>query len=388
MKKELSGLLYAQNIDLSAAAELHVYKSLAKTKSVASSPIFPRYIAPKAEVSSIPHDVAYANVTARLYNSNPVKEAMVEIMARVRDILGLEEDKMHKKRLRATDFGANGNGKGSQVAPLGKVDSEILLEDQGEHAEPAWDGFGDSDGSQTNDIHTVEEDEVDYAQFASRLASSSSEEGLGDEKTLNKPMNASREPAYNPLRDKSLSPLQSPSSSNSTPPIDSLKTFKSTTTTAPKSTTFLPSLMMGGYLSGSDSDSIADEDVADIQPRKNRMGQQARRALAEKKYGPKANHLKAESRDQGWDPRRGAQSADDRGKRGRGRGGFRMGARSSRREMNRRGASRANSDPVKPRIEKKPKAVDGPLHPSWEAAKKAKEQKQSAVFKGTKIVFD
>lgn len=56
--------------------------------------------------------------------------------------------------------------------------------------------------------------------------------------------------------------------------------------------------------------------------------------------------------------------------------------------MTERGASGANSDPVRPRTEKKPKATDGPLHPSWEAAKKAKEQKKSVVFEGKKTVFD
>jgi len=30
----------------------------------------------------------------------------------------------------------------------------------------------------------------------------------------------------------------------------------------------------------------------------------------------------------------------------------------------------------------------GPLHPSWEAAKKAKEAKQMASFQGKKVVFE
>lgn len=312
---------------------------------------------------------------------------MTEVLTTVRGILGLEEEIIRNRRLRAADFGANGNGKNSEVTPPNEADGVLKLNDQTGHTEPSWDGFGDSDGSQTDNIHKDEEDEDDYGQFASRLASSSSEEGFSDGEISNTATNTSREPSSNPLRDKSLSPSQ-PLSSSSSSPINSLKISKPTTTAASKSTTFLPSLMMGGYLSGSDSDSVADEDAADIQPRKNRMGQQARRALAEKKYGRKANHLQNESRDEGWDLRRGAQGADDRGKRGRGRGGSGMGSRSSRREMGQGGASGANSDPVKPRIEKKPKAVDGPLHPSWEAAKKAKEQKQSVVFAGKKIIFD
>ena len=384
----LSGSCYTQNIDLLATAELHVYKSLVKTKSVATSSVFPQYIAPKVEASNIPHEVTYANVTARLYNSNPVKGAMVEVMNTVRNTLGLEEDRSRKKRLRAADFGANGNRQSSDIASLGKLVTVIVPVDQGRHIEPAWDGFGDSDGSHIDSIQTDEEDEVGYGQFASRLASSSSEEGFSDGDTFRTTGNTGREPNYNPVRDKSLSPSQSPSSLSSTPPINSFKTSQSKAFTALKSTTFLPSLMMGGYLSGSDSDSVVDDEAADIQPRKNRMGQQARRALAEKKYGQRANHLKNESRDQGWDPRRGAQGADDRGKRARGRGGSRIGSKISRKGMTERGASGANSDPVRPRTEKKPKATDGPLHPSWEAAKKAKEQKKSVVFEGKKTVFD
>ena len=356
---------------------------------MAASPIFPQYIAAKVEASSIPHDVAHANVTARLYNSNPVKEAMADVMLSVRAALGLEEEKFPKSRVRAADFGANGNRKDSDNAPPNGADKLVKQENQDGYVEPAWDGFGDSDGSETNDISADEEDEPDYGQFASRLASSSSsEDAFSDGEIFNTTTNALRQSSYNPLSDKSLSPSQSPSSSASTPPSNSLKTSKSRTPAALKSTTFLPSLMMGGYISGSDSDSVEDAHAADIRPRKNRMGQQARRALAEKKYGQKANHLKNESRDQGWDPRRGAQGADDRGKRGRGRGGFRMGSRSARREAGQRGASGANSDPVNPRMEKKPKVMDGPLHPSWEAAKKAKEQKKTAVFEGKKTVFD
>ncbi|KAL9118295.1 MAG: hypothetical protein Q9187_005162 [Circinaria calcarea] len=389
IKRMDAEIVALKNIDLSAIAELHIYRSLMKTKPVAASPIFPRYIAAKVEVSSIPYDVAHANVTARLYNSNPVREAMADLMMSVRAVLGLEEEKLYRTRLRAADFGANGNGKGSDNAlPSG---AHILgkQENQGGHMEPAWDGFGDSDVSPTNNINTDEEDEPDYGQFASRLASSSSsEDAFSDGENFNTTANAFRQASHNSLSDRSLSPSQSPSSSGSTPPSNRLETSKSRTTAALKSTTFLPSLMMGGYISGSDSDFVEDAHAADIQPRKNRMGQQARRALAEKKYGQKANHLKNEHRAQGWDPRRGAQGADGRGKRGRGRGGSRMGSRSSRREAGQRGASGANSDPVHPRTEKKPKAMDGPLHPSWEAAKKAKEQKKTVVFEGKKTVFD
>ena len=85
------------------------------------------------------------------------------------------------------------------------------------------------------------------------------------------------------------------------------------------STTFLPSLSMGGYFPGSESE---PEELEPMPGRKNRMGQTARRALWEKKYGAAANHVKkakkAEkaNRDSGWDLRRGATGSGE--KRGRG----------------------------------------------------------------------
>ncbi|TPR04721.1 Alcohol dehydrogenase GroES-like domain family protein [Aspergillus niger] len=130
------------------------------------------------------------------------------------------------------------------------------------------------------------------------------------------------------------------------------------------STTFLPSLTMGGYWSGSE-DEAEDGEAANEPPRrKNRMGQQARRALWEKKYGSGANHVKQEKnkrkaggRDNGWDARRGATDGGDRW----GRGG---------------------GPPAKKPEDNKP------LHPSWEAARKAKEQKATAAFQGKKVTFD
>ena len=137
---------------------------------------------------------------------------------------------------------------------------------------------------------------------------------------------------------------------------------------------------MGGYFSGSESE---PEDVENAAPqRKNRMGQQARRALWEKKYGAKANHVKKAkkeekaSRDSGWDLKRGATDGSERRpKKGK---GYTTGQRSG-----------TDSNMGRERKETKPKPQDDkPLHPSWEAAKKAKEQKATTAFQGKKVVFD
>ncbi|PQE27654.1 hypothetical protein CJF30_00007979 [Rutstroemia sp. NJR-2017a BBW] len=145
---------------------------------------------------------------------------------------------------------------------------------------------------------------------------------------------------------------------------------------APRST-FLPTLM-GGYWSGSESPASDLSDSAVRPPvRKNRRGQQARRALAEKKFGTGANHIKAgkpsvnikEEKGKDKGRKRGEKFANDRG-RGRGRDV----------------KDNANLTEVKPR--EKTRDDVGVLHPSWQAAKKAKEEKLKATFQGKKVTFD
>jgi hypothetical protein len=160
--------------------------------------------------------------------------------------------------------------------------------------------------------------------------------------------------------------------------------------------------MMGGYYSGSDSDDsgggLHDSSKDPLHPmqRKNRRGQRARQEIAEKKYGKNANHLKkaaakeARNRDAGWDAKRGATEG-----RGRGRDfGNRMGGRNSGRKP-----TGPNGDAVvgrrdfgagRGRVATKAKENEGPLHPSWEAAKRRKEQSlgTTQAFSGKKVTFD
>lgn len=183
--------------------------------------------------------------------------------------------------------------------------------------------------------------------------------------------------------------------------------------------TFLPTLM-GGYISGSES--ASDVDIAPS--RKNRRGQRARQAIWEKKFKEEAKHLKKQqaARDAGWDLKRGAVASDDgkpwkkgslldkkskkteggeeggdaqtggdgaaargsgdRGGRG-GRGGHGGGRGGSF------GAGRDAAPAAPPARAPKKRDDSGPLHPSWEAKKKAKEKEMlSAPFQGKKITFD
>lgn len=146
--------------------------------------------------------------------------------------------------------------------------------------------------------------------------------------------------------------------------------------------------MMGGYWSGSEEASEG-EDAAGPPKRKNRMGQQARRALWEKKYGVKANHVQQEkkqqkrNRDSGWDTRRGAtDGGGGRGGKHAGRGGSGAdGGGPQNRRDDRAGQGQGGKA-------KGPPKEAGPLHPSWEAKRKLKEQASTAAFQGKKVVFD
>ena len=320
-------------------------------------------------------------------------------MASVNAVLGIEQEPNRKKRLRKAEYESNKATKdkvGLRSEDTRRVDG-VTRDGTGPERNiigrpgalhEATNADEDEDKILSKDKGDEEEEsELDYDKYASRLANSSDPESSEDddenvfESTL--PTGAQRVARELSL---SLSPSPSDRTQSPSPPPSKAKSAKPNTT-APKSTTFLPSLMMGGYWSGSESASEIDEeaDAAGIKLRKNRMGQQARRALWEKKFGSKANHIKNQPREADWDARKGARGGDERGKRGRGRGGRRDGG--GRREFggSGNGPSGANTEKVGGR---KAKVEERLLHPSWEAAKKAKEQKQMATFQGKKVVFD
>ncbi|KAI0396632.1 Bud-site selection protein [Xylariaceae sp. FL0594] len=189
--------------------------------------------------------------------------------------------------------------------------------------------------------------------------------------------------------------------------------FPATTGTS----TFLPSLM-GGYVSGSES-SASDVDVAPA-ARKNRRGQRARQAIWEKKYGDKAkHHQRKDTRAEGWDPKRGAVEASNNinntpWKKGVKNPFEKNNVHPDRQRLQQQQEQRAGSSKTmardrrgtrerstsvpaavvatteKPREKQQKPARDdeGSLHPSWAAAKKAKEGVQKVEFQGKKVVFD
>lgn len=364
---------------------MHLYKLLLKIRIMASAPSFPRHVQTTVDAAKKPLDTPCANVQARLFKSDPVKAAMTEVLGGIRRILGVDEVKVsvNKKRLRAKDY-ENGLPGEKSVETLVSSNKKISVpiyqdsEDWGElSGQEGAVAAGKGSGGDT--------EEEGYDVYGSRLAASSNEDSRSEE-------SASENTEIEDLDPDSITEGDIDSDTEESHPLPKSKpksTKAASLGAAPKSTTFLPSLSMGGYWSGSDS----AEDLSDTEPqgRKNRMGQQARRALWEKKFGKNANHIKKQpqNRDEGWDARRGASVGDERGKRGRGRGGFRRESGRSRGGGGRGPmSSGANSDPIAMRKTKPKPAADAPLHPSWEAAKKAKEQKKTVAFQGKKVVFD
>ncbi|KAK5661908.1 hypothetical protein OQA88_10017 [Cercophora sp. LCS_1] len=183
-------------------------------------------------------------------------------------------------------------------------------------------------------------------------------------------------------------PLQrsvSPSPSLSPPPAKKAKT-KTKPAPSASSSTFLPSLM-GGYISGSESEA-SDIEIA---PKRNRRGQRARQALWEKKYKAEAKHLKNQQnkRDSGWDMKRGAVEGEPGKPWKKGvRNPLVTGGNNEKLGTNARFSGDTTKEVVKKPVVKK-RDDEGPLHPSWEAKKKLKEAQSAGVpFQGKKIVFD
>ena len=305
---------------------------------------------------------------------------MPGIIAGIRDILGLEDVQTKRK------------GHAKDSAPVGEETREIRTsqdERKLHYISSGNETHGENGVSGDVSMDDVEPN-IDFAVFDPRIGSSESGSDVEGESAMRGIIRSPDSRNHTTNLSLSLSPSPSISASESSQPSKGKdgKAYDAPSAQT-KGTTFLPSLMMGGYWSGSESG--GDEDISDIRPRrKNRMGQQARRALWEKKYGGGANHIQnqmqKEGRDRGWDSRKGAMDDHDdpRGKRGKGKGNnnaqasYVLDYRLQREENSKAETATQRKKP----LEKMP------LHPSWEAARRAKEQKAQASFQGKKIIFD
>ncbi|KAK4635775.1 hypothetical protein CLAFUW4_00706 [Fulvia fulva] len=366
-------------LDNTLAAEHHLAKSLLKIKAIATSPNLPPDL---QRPKPLPTDAPSLNVNARLCNSNPVKEAFPTAVAAVKREFGIKDDPKapnKKRRLRAKDYDTAGRARSMSVSSADDEGDNGAPLRKRRAAEVSDDDSEPQDGSEGS--------EDDLQQYRGRLASSSDEEGdddgldgVSDIEELERRLMAEgisrkagkrKTDKYDHAADLSLSE----------PSDDESVEEQPRKAAAPKKSSFIPSLTMGGYISGSGSDLDSDVDIA---PKKNRRGQRARQKIWEQKYGSRATHLQNEQRNQGWDPKRGAVDSDRGGRFGKNKGN---GANSMA-----LGKDRRNPGQTKPaaEVKTKPRKDDsGPLHPSWEAAKRAKEKKSAPVaFQGKKISFD
>lgn len=375
-----------QALDLPSVAQLYLYKSMLKTKWMSAASTFPSYILPKIEASRKPPDVASCNVQARLFKTNAVKTTMEEVMNGVGSLLGVSIGTVFGKkgRLRASDIRRVGDLAKNDDAAAGGIKEDNPRKEQNI---PQID-----DMSLPRNADRLKSARSDRGgdTYASRLGGSSdgvsTETDQGQESLKDKLMiNHKRS------RTGSFSSFSSSCSTSPSIPTHPNPERYHISATVPKSTAFLPSITLGGYISDSNSDySSAAEALEAPEARKNRRGQQARRQIWEKKYGKNAKHLqrqaRSQDRDRDWDPRAGARPADNN-YRGKGKKGHDPIQRDRAEPL----STGANADPVKARpskAESKGKQAAGRLHPSWEAAKRAKAATKSVVFQGKKLVFE
>ncbi|KAJ5796332.1 uncharacterized protein N7518_004872 [Penicillium psychrosexuale] len=374
LKEEIETL---KGLDYHVTSERYLFKQLIRTKRIAETRTFGEFQAVKKVSQEGPKSTAEANILARLFKSTPVQKEMPGIMAGIRKLLRVDELPTSKAKKEDN----------KEDVPAKKPRKEHSGSESESEAVTTKPRRGEQVSRPAHDMDISGSDECgdeDLSQFNSRLGPGSDSEAdseSGDEEDLG---------ADDISGSISRSPSPSFSAGDSPPPKKAKATKGSAA--AVKTTTFLPSLMNGGYWSGSEE--ATDEENSGAKPvRKNRMGQQARRALWEKKYGVSANHVKQEQlaakyggRDNGWDTKRGATDEGKGGRGGRGgrRGGFGGG---SGRPQNRDGPDGPHSGQHSSGKPKGPPKDEGPLHPSWEAKRKAKEQ-APAVFAGKKVTFD
>ncbi|ESZ95594.1 hypothetical protein SBOR_3990 [Sclerotinia borealis F-4128] len=425
LRKEIEAL---KLVDLDKVVEQRLAKGLGKIKVMAESGFLPVGWGQSGEGvkgwegEKGEEDVrVWNNVVSGMWNFKIVKGVWEGVIRGSYMSMGIPapvlekgkkgKEKVNEKAKGDDDKTSSRKGKAQSVDA---GESDVYMEDtipnfsKKENKEDSWEGFdspGDDEDEDDSEDDENEEgnasmDEETLSRYDALLGASSDEESFDEEEYLKKTPSTSKS---NPRLSLSLSPTPSrspspvPSISQSSddeaannkfrtshlspspqPEPKAKRPKKPSPNTAPtKSSTFLPTLM-GGYWSGSDSSasSLSDTDMKPV-IRKNRMGQKARQALAEKKFGKGAAHIAAGK--MSMEEEREAKRAEKTGKKVRDFGS---------RAGGRREYGNANDVEVKPREKVKTRDDVGILHPSWEAAKKAKDEKAKATFSGKKVVFD
>ncbi|KAF3207231.1 hypothetical protein TWF192_005079 [Orbilia oligospora] len=296
-----------------------------------------------------------ANVCARMLNANPVKESVKEIIGNLSRLLGIEggnedsgkptkESEKAEKKVKESkavihgadkefeDEGDNSEEDDSEASSKDNSEDAVIHpsmlknlaakylrnsgavssdEDEDEDDDDdriAWSSEDDDDGEgEDEDEEDISESEDDRPRGRSMSITPIPEDELRKIEALEDEaldINLSDEEGEG--EEGSDSDVSSPppkKSEKSKPKKQAAPALAPAPTGPLKSSSFLPTLMTG-YISGSDSDAASDisaenksrkskkKGPPEKKIRKNRMGQQARRALAEKMYGTGANHVK------------------------------------------------------------------------------------------------
>lgn len=335
-----------------------------KNRTISTSPYLPPFITTSttSDTKALGSPVAKMNVAARLYNSNPVKEAMLESLHSIRLIMGIEDTSSEK----ALDNSKNENTNNLKDKTM-KKKQELTQQFPGVEED-----ISGSDGDDESEfLDSDSDDGIDKANAVMALEKSNqingdavsdatSDEHSGDDRIALSDVDSDddggvqlntsrgRSMSITPISDISDAEIsRSPSLEPvATKPKSKIKSsFDDMPLAPPKASAFLPSLM-SGYISGSslssDSDNGRKSKKTKGPPtkkiRKNRMGQQARRALAERKFGKEAKHIQAE-------------------------------------ELAREEKKRQKEKKQKAWTERQEK----PVHPSWEAKRSAKDERAQVV---------
>jgi hypothetical protein len=395
-------VLKALNLD--KVAEQHVRRTIARVKSLKDHEALPESV---KDIEKADPDAARLNVLARLYKVPAVKKEMDALIDDLKEIVG------------------SGSGPGpAQTEAVGKAQAVDKGDKKRKVVARAEAEAEEDDNLDMDMLDLSDEDGVAARLLNARIAApSSGDESDGDLSEYERPpsiqdsdSDADAGLAASDSDGASFSGFSNDLSSSDGPiklkrsiappsdseDADSASSVSLTTSSKPKASrdiakastsTFLPGLSHATYFSGDESASDLDE-----KPRKNRRGQRARQKIAEAKFGAKAKHIEKNERKQGWDAKRGAVGSDAKP-------GNRRDRRAAEKGMKANGGrgpviSGENAAPLGKKRDdadvKKPgpkKDDTGALHPSWAAAKAAKESKKLKIDLGgaksaKKITFD
>jgi len=399
-------------LDLDKVAEQHVRRTIARVKTLKDhEALFPEdtKLVEKADMDS-----ARLNVLARLYKVAAVKKEVDALIDDLKDIVGGSEAagkaeraaqlqgtaQREKKQKHAAEEAPSEGGDDVDMLDVSDEDGVAARLFSARIAAPSSGEESDGDLSDDERPPSIEDSDSDAHDPENDLAAAGGSDAASfdgfsesdDDDDSSSKSDALLSRSIAPPSDSELSDSDSDSASSIS--LEAASKPKSTKDTAkPSTSTFLPGLSHGAYFSGDESAPDLDE-----KPRKNRRGQRARQKLAEMKYGAKAKHIEKNERKQGWDAKRGAVSSDARPANRRDRRAAEKGLKAkggrgpvisgeNAAPLGKRRGDGATSKPA-------PKKDDtGPLHPSWAAAKAAKESKKLKIDLGgaksaKKITFD